>query len=77
MDIPVKKLPVDQLDKILYGSEDEKIYFRYKNEFGQVRENYIDFEGVIGDVERRFKRYLPTICVSKWKNIWQSKLPDL
>ena len=26
----------DQLDKILYGSGEEKIYFRYENEFGQV-----------------------------------------
>ncbi|TKC13838.1 excinuclease ABC subunit UvrA [Robertmurraya kyonggiensis] len=55
MDIPVKDLPQSDLDKILYGSETDKIYFRYENDFGQIRENYIQFEGVIGNVERRFK----------------------
>ncbi|MEQ2527410.1 excinuclease ABC subunit UvrA [Robertmurraya yapensis] len=55
MDVPVKDLPQSDLDKILYGSETDKIYFRYENDFGQIRENYIQFEGVIGNVERRFK----------------------
>ncbi|WP_409290343.1 excinuclease ABC subunit UvrA [Peribacillus sp. SCS-37] len=55
MDIPVKDLPSNQLEKILYGSKTDKIYFRYKNDFGQVRENYIKFEGVIKNVERRYK----------------------
>ncbi|MFS0783635.1 excinuclease ABC subunit UvrA [Bacillus sp. 1P06AnD] len=55
MDIPVKDLPKNDLDKILYGSGKDKIYFRYENDFGQVRENYIQFEGVIHNVERRFK----------------------
>ena len=41
MDIPVKDIPEDQLNKILYGSDGEKIYFRYENDFGQVRENDI------------------------------------
>jgi excinuclease ABC subunit A len=47
MDVPVGELPKHQLEKILYGSGDEQIYFRYENDFGQVRENYIEFEGVI------------------------------
>lgn len=55
MEVPVKDLPQSDLDKVLYGSETDKIYFRYENDFGQVRENYIQFEGVIGNVERRFK----------------------
>jgi excinuclease ABC subunit A len=55
MDVPVKDLPEHLLDKILYGSNGERIYFRYENDFGQVRENYIEFEGVIRNVERRFK----------------------
>jgi excinuclease ABC subunit A len=55
MDTPVKDLPKHQLDKILYGSNGEKIYFRYENDFGQVRENYIEFEGVIPNVERRYR----------------------
>ncbi|MRX72357.1 excinuclease ABC subunit UvrA [Bacillus lacus] len=55
LDTPVKDIPKHQLDKILYGSGNDKIYFRYENDFGQVRENYIHFEGVISNVERRFK----------------------
>ncbi|WP_042462966.1 excinuclease ABC subunit UvrA [Neobacillus dielmonensis] len=55
MDIPVKDIPGHLLDKILYGSGNEKIYFRYENDFGQTREGYIQFEGVLRNVERRFK----------------------
>jgi excinuclease ABC subunit A len=55
MDVPVKDLPKEQLDKILYGSGGELIYFRYTTDFGQVREQYIPFEGVIPNVERRYR----------------------
>lgn len=55
MDVPVKDLPKDQMDKILYGSGNERILFRYENDFGQVKENEIYFEGVIRNVSRRFK----------------------
>lgn len=55
MDVPVKDIPKNLLDKVLYGSGKEEIYFRYENDFGQVRENYIIFEGVIPNVERRYK----------------------
>ncbi|WP_437829407.1 excinuclease ABC subunit UvrA [Niallia taxi] len=55
MNIPVKDIPKNMLDKILYGSGKEKIHFRYENDFGQVRENDIQFEGVVRNVERRYK----------------------
>jgi excinuclease ABC subunit A len=55
MDVPVKDIPKHLLDKVLYGSDGEEIYFRYENDFGQIRENYIQFEGVIRNVERRYK----------------------
>lgn len=54
MDMPVRKLPDSDLEKILYGSDGENIYFRYENEFGQVRENRIPFEGVVTNIQRRF-----------------------
>ncbi|MCU9612932.1 excinuclease ABC subunit UvrA [Caldibacillus lycopersici] len=54
MDVPVKNLPKHLLDKILYGSDGEEIYFRYENDFGQVRENYVEFEGVLRNVARRY-----------------------
>lgn len=55
MGVPVKDLPDNQLDKILYGSDKDRIYFRYENDWGQVRENYIVFEGVLKNIERRYK----------------------
>jgi excinuclease ABC subunit A len=55
MTVPVSELPEDQLEKILYGSKDEKIRFRYTNEFGGTRDSDIYFEGVLSNVARRYK----------------------
>lgn len=55
MDVPVKDLPKEKMDKILYGSGKDKIHFHYENEFGNVRDQLIEFEGVVRNVERRFK----------------------
>ncbi|PEM31205.1 excinuclease ABC subunit A [Bacillus wiedmannii] len=55
IDMPVKDIPKDLFDKVLYGSGEEKVYFRYVNEFGQVKENEILFEGVIPNIERRYR----------------------
>lgn len=55
MGIPVKDIPSHLFDKILYGSGSERIYFKYENDFGQVRENEIEFEGVLRNIERRYK----------------------
>ncbi|MDQ0233513.1 excinuclease ABC subunit UvrA [Metabacillus malikii] len=55
MDTPIKDIPKHLLDKVLFGSDSDEIYFRYENDFGQVRENYIQFEGVVRNVERRYK----------------------
>lgn len=55
MNVPVEKLPIDQWNKIMYGSGEDKIHFRYENEFGQVRDSKIQFEGVLSNIERRYK----------------------
>lgn len=55
MNVPVEKLPIDQWNKIMYGSGNDKLRFRYENEFGQVRDSLISFEGVLANIERRFK----------------------
>jgi excinuclease ABC subunit A len=55
MDAPVKEIPKNLMDKVLHGSEGDKIFFRYENDFGQLREGYIEFEGVLKNVERRYK----------------------
>jgi excinuclease ABC subunit A len=55
MNIPVKDIPEHLFEKVLYGSKSEKIYFHYENDFGQIREGNIEFEGVIKNVDRRFR----------------------
>ncbi len=55
MTAPVGSLPKEQIDIILYGSGKEKIDFQYKNETGFVRNNVIEFKGVVSNVERRYK----------------------
>ncbi|MGE7090223.1 excinuclease ABC subunit UvrA [Lysinibacillus sp. NPDC048646] len=55
MDVPVKELPKEKMDKILFGSGKDKVHFHYENEFGNVRDQMIEFEGVVHNVERRFK----------------------
>lgn len=55
MDIPVKNIPKHQMEKILFGSGEEKIHFHYVNDFGNVRDNMINFEGVMNNIARRYK----------------------
>lgn len=53
MDVPMEELPPEHVQLIMYGSDGEKIQFRYENEFGQVREAVVPFEGVIPNLQRR------------------------
>ena len=55
MDIPVKDLPEEMLNKVLQGSDGEKIHFHYENDYGQIRDNDVEFEGVLNNVERRYR----------------------
>ena len=51
-DVPIKKLPKDFLDKILYGTGNEEIDFEYTSSIG-TRKFTAPFEGVIPTLERR------------------------
>ncbi|MBI5034017.1 MAG: excinuclease ABC subunit UvrA [Chloroflexi bacterium] len=55
MDKPVRELPRDAIEKILYGTGDETIRVRYENQFGRMREYETTFEGVIPNQMRRYK----------------------
>ncbi|MCI2252954.1 excinuclease ABC subunit UvrA [Domibacillus sp. PGB-M46] len=55
MDTAWKELPEEHKDKLLNGSGKDRIRFRYENDFGQIRDNHIVFEGVLSNVERRYK----------------------
>lgn len=55
MDTPVKEIPKHFMDKILYGSGSDVIHFHYENENGMVRDTAILFEGVVRNIERRYR----------------------
>ncbi len=55
MDVPVRELKRDQIDKILYGTGEDVIRVRYENQFGRMREYETTFEGVIPNQLRRYK----------------------
>ncbi|MFO7160863.1 MAG: excinuclease ABC subunit UvrA [[Clostridium] cellulosi] len=54
LDTPVKDLPKKVIDVILYGTNGEKIKIERKSDFGSGT-YYTAFEGVIGNLERRYK----------------------
>ena len=51
-DVPIKKLPKEFLNKILYGTGSEEIDFEYESPAG-IRKFRVPFEGVIPTLERR------------------------
>ncbi len=54
LDTPWKKLLKRAREVVLYGS-DEEIYVRYKNRYGRQRSYYTTYEGVLPNLERRYK----------------------
>jgi excinuclease ABC subunit A len=54
-DVPVSELTAEQMKTILYGTNGEKIRFRYENDFGHSKEALVPFEGVVRNLERRYR----------------------
>ena len=54
MDKPFEDLSEEDKHLILYGSDGKEFHFHYENEFGGVRDIDIPFEGVIGNIKRRY-----------------------
>ncbi len=54
LDTPVGELPRDILDKVLYGTQGEKIRVTRKSEYGTGTYE-TQFEGIINNLERRFR----------------------
>ncbi|MFO8011654.1 MAG: excinuclease ABC subunit UvrA [Dehalococcoidia bacterium] len=52
--IPVKELSGEQLDLILYGERGD--YIKYRNRYGRIREHFSGFEGVIPNLNRRYRQ---------------------
>ncbi|WP_150270398.1 excinuclease ABC subunit UvrA [Paenibacillus tepidiphilus] len=53
--VPVSTLTPEQMNKLMYGTGSEKIRFRYENDFGQRKEALVAFEGIVPNLERRYR----------------------
>src|ERR1700730_7969370 len=55
MTTPIRDLAPDQIQKILYGSGSERIALTYASKSGRSREYRAQYEGIIPNIEGRFK----------------------
>src|SRR6266704_2179851 len=55
MNTPVRDLKPEHIQKILYGSGSERIVMQYQSKSGRSREYRAHYEGIITNIERRFK----------------------
>lgn len=55
IDTPLKDLPDKFIQVLLYGSANEKITFQYESKYGGTRTYESVFEGVIPNLERRYR----------------------
>ncbi|MCE3203618.1 excinuclease ABC subunit UvrA [Paenibacillus sonchi] len=53
--VPVSSLSPEHMNKLLNGTGSEKIRFRYENDFGQRKDALVAFEGIIPNLERRYR----------------------
>lgn len=54
-DRPVSELPEEGLNRLLYGAPTEKVRFSFENDFGQVKHAEVPYEGIVPNLERRFR----------------------
>jgi excinuclease ABC subunit A len=55
MDTPWQELDEEVRDTFLYGTDGDKIYVSYKNRYGRKRSYMTRFEGIVHNLERRYK----------------------
>ncbi|HEL9591451.1 TPA: excinuclease ABC subunit UvrA [Streptococcus suis] len=55
MDKPFEELTEEEKDLIFNGSDGKEFHFHYENEFGGVRDIDIPFEGLITNINRRYR----------------------
>ena len=54
LDIPVKELPNNFINELLYGTKERKIQFNYESKYG-FRSYNAPFEGIIRNLQRRYR----------------------
>lgn len=55
MDKPFSKLTAKQQETLLYGAGTKQFHFHFENDFGSKRDVDMTFEGVIPNIERRYR----------------------
>ena len=55
MDIPWEDLPEEVRDTFLYGTNGDRIYVSYRNRYGRRRSYMTTFEGIVPNLERRYR----------------------
>ena len=55
LDVPLRELTPDQRQLILYGSGDARITVHYRNRQGRYRQYETSYEGVVSNLQRRYR----------------------
>src|SRR5687768_7011980 len=55
LEAPWQDLPEEQQDLFLYGTNGDRIYVTYRNRMGRKRSYMTNFEGIVPNLERRYK----------------------
>lgn len=53
--VSVSELTPEQMKKLLYGTGGELVKFKYENDFGHRKEALVAFEGIVHNLERRYR----------------------
>jgi excinuclease ABC subunit A len=73
-EVPFDSLSEEQVNIILYGSGTERIPFHYENQYGRTSDRSVTFEGVIPNLERRYKS-APSEYVRQWVEEFMAARP--
>ncbi len=55
LETPWEDLPDEQRDLFLYGTNGDRIYISYRNRYGRKRSYTTHFEGIVPNLERRYR----------------------
>src|SRR4051794_41959037 len=55
MDTPGDELPEDAQDPFLFGPDGDRLYISYRNRYGRRRSYTTSFEGIVHNLERRYR----------------------
>ncbi|HEX2409973.1 MAG TPA: excinuclease ABC subunit UvrA [Solirubrobacteraceae bacterium] len=55
LDTPWEELPEDRQDLFLYGTNGDRLYVSYRNRMGRKRSYMTTFEGIVPNLERRYR----------------------